>query len=89
MNQKVLVTGGAGFIGSYVVELLLSKGYDVVVYDSLVEQVHRGAGPVHVAPGAEFRLGDMADRDLLTNALDGVRAVLHLAAEVVVGQSMY
>ncbi len=89
MSQKVLVTGGAGFIGSHVVELLLEKGHDVVVFDSLVEQVHQGAGPVHVPAEAEFKLGDMTDRDAVRDALDGVDMVMNLAAEVGVGQSMY
>ncbi len=89
MPDRVLVTGGAGFIGSHVVELLLEKGYEVVVYDALVEQVHRGAGPVYVPADARFIRGDVRDRDALGAALEGVDAVLHLAAEVGVGQSMY
>jgi len=87
--EKVLITGGAGFIGSHVVELLLAEGHDVVVYDALVEQVHRGAGPVNVPADAEFIHADVLDRDALQGALKGVDAVIHLAAEVGVGQSMY
>jgi dTDP-L-rhamnose 4-epimerase len=89
MPVRVLVTGGAGFIGSHVVELLLDKGHDVVVYDSLVDQVHRGAGPVYVPQEAEFIHADVRDRDALAAALTGVDSVVHLAAEVGVGQSMY
>jgi dTDP-L-rhamnose 4-epimerase len=89
MSMRVLVTGGAGFIGSYVVELLLAQGFEVRVFDSLVEQVHLGAGPRYVAPGAEFILGDVRDRDALAAALHGVDRIVHLAAEVGVGQSMY
>ncbi|HEY5429157.1 MAG TPA: SDR family NAD(P)-dependent oxidoreductase [Solirubrobacteraceae bacterium] len=89
MSDRVLVTGGAGFIGSHVVELLLEQGYEVVVYDALVDQVHRGAGPVYVPDGAQFIHGDVRDRDSLCAALQGIEAVVHLAAEVGVGQSMY
>ncbi len=89
MAEKVLVTGGAGFIGSHVVELLLDAGHEVVVYDALVEQVHRGAGPVFVPEAAEFIHADVADRDALASALGRVDSVVHLAAEVGVGQSMY
>lgn len=88
-NSTVLVTGGAGFIGSHVVELLLQKGMSVRVLDSLVEQVHQGAGPRYVPPDAEFIRGDVRDRDALGKALRGVDHVIHLAAEVGVGQSMY
>ncbi|MFV0253858.1 MAG: NAD-dependent epimerase/dehydratase family protein [Beutenbergiaceae bacterium] len=87
--MKVLVTGGAGFIGSYVVDLLLEQGHDVRVYDKLVDQVHEGNGPRYVPAEAEFIQGDMNDRRWLEAALDGVDAVAHLAAEVGVGQSMY
>ena len=89
MTEKVLVTGGAGFIGSHVVELLLDKGYEVSVLDSLVEQVHEGAGPVYVPSEAQFIHADVNDRDAVTGALKGVDAVIHMAAEVGVGQSMY
>jgi len=88
-NGIVLVTGGAGFIGSHVVEQLLSQGYPVRVYDSLVPQVHRGTGPRYVPADAEFMAGDVRDRDSLGKALQGVEQVVHLAAEVGVGQSMY
>jgi dTDP-L-rhamnose 4-epimerase len=85
----VLVTGGAGFIGSHVVEQLLRQGYPVRVYDSLVEQVHQNEGPRYVPKEAEFVYGDVRDRDSLAKALRGVEQVVHLAAEVGVGQSMY
>jgi dTDP-L-rhamnose 4-epimerase len=88
-NETVLVTGGAGFIGSHVAEQLLRQGYSVRVYDSLVPQVHQGAGPRYVPAGAEFIAGDVRDRDGLARALHGVDRVVHLAAEVGVGQSMY
>lgn len=88
-NGTVLVTGGAGFIGSHVVEELLRQGYPVRVYDSLVPQVHQGAGPQYVPAGAEFIEGDVRDRGALAKALQGVDRVVHLAAEVGVGQSMY
>jgi len=90
MSQaKILVTGGAGFIGSHVTELLLEQGNSVRVYDSLVEQVHRGAGPQYLPDDVEFVRGDVRDRDAFAKALVGVDRVVHLAAEVGVGQSMY
>jgi dTDP-L-rhamnose 4-epimerase len=88
-NHTVLVTGGAGFIGSHVVELLLQKDMSVRVLDSLVEQVHKGAGPRYVPSEAEFIFGDVRDPDTVAKALQGVDSVIHLAAEVGVGQSMY
>lgn len=88
-SSKILVTGGAGFIGSHVVELLLEEGHSVRVLDALVDQVHHGAGPRYVPHDAEFVHGDVRDRAVVSRALRGVSGVVHLAAEVGVGQSMY
>jgi dTDP-L-rhamnose 4-epimerase len=90
-NGKVLVTGGAGFIGSYLVDALIEKGYDVRVFDSLEAQVHGGERqpPPYLNPAAELVVGDVRDRPALKEALDGVSAVFHYAAAVGVGQSMY
>lgn len=87
--MRVLVTGGAGFIGSHVVEHLLADGHTVRVFDALVEQVHHAGGPRYVPAEAEFIHGDMRDRDRLAAAVSGVEQIVHLAAEVGVGQSMY
>jgi dTDP-L-rhamnose 4-epimerase len=89
MKPLVLVTGGAGFIGSHIVELLLERGYPVRVFDKLVAQVHDGAAPTYLPKGVELIRADMRDIDALRRALRGVRAIVHDAAEVGVGQSMY
>jgi len=87
---NVLVTGGAGFVGRHLVKRLVGAGYSVRVLDSLSEQVH---GPSATPPpdlaGAEFVHGDVRDADCLASVLVGVDAVVHLAAETGVGQSMY
>jgi dTDP-L-rhamnose 4-epimerase len=85
---RILVTGGAGFIGSHLVERLVARGDDVVVVDSLEHQVHNGTKP-DAAPGVTLIPGDVADDVVADRALDGVDAVVHLAAAVGVGQSMY
>ena len=82
------MTGGAGFIGSRPVGDC-SKGNEAIVYDALVQQVHQGAGPVHVPDDVEFIHADVLDRERLAKALRRVDSVVHLAAEVGVGQSMY
>lgn len=87
--MRVLVTGGAGFIGSHVVDLLLDQGHEVRVLDKLVGQVHGDRGPVFVPADAEFVRAEMGDRDAVSRAVVGVDQVVHLAAEVGVGQSMY
>ncbi len=89
--DKALVTGGAGFIGSHVVDLLLEKGYEVRVIDSLEEQVHgkRDTPPAYLNPEVEFIHGNVLDREAITRALDGVDVVCHQAAAVGVAQSMY
>lgn len=94
--MRVLVTGGAGFIGSHVVDRLVERGYDVVVLDNLDPQVHGAGGgrprnlEPHLAGGTiRFVRGDVQDATAVADALAGVEAVVHLAAAVGVGQSMY
>jgi dTDP-L-rhamnose 4-epimerase len=88
--HSILVTGGAGFIGSHLVDELLAHGYDVRVLDSPAGQVHGCAKrPPYLNRHAERRIGDVRDSDALCGALEGIDAVVHLAARVGVGQSMY
>lgn len=94
MSQQVLVTGGAGFIGSHLVEALVSRGYGVRVLDNLDPQVHGTGGnaPIsHLVQSGQVELvtGDVRDRDVVEKAITGIDAVLHQAAAVGVGQSMY
>jgi dTDP-L-rhamnose 4-epimerase len=87
---NVLVTGGAGFIGSHLVDGLVDQGHRVRVLDLLVSQVHgENAKPKYVNPAAEFVQGDVCDRAAVDAALEGIDVVFHEAAEVGVGQSMY
>ncbi|HKP12554.1 MAG TPA: NAD-dependent epimerase/dehydratase family protein [Blastocatellia bacterium] len=76
----MLVTGGAGFIGSHTVDLLLERGYEVRILDNLQPRVHPRGKPSYLPPEAEFIQGDVADRDDLGRALEGVERVIHLAA---------
>lgn len=89
--ERVLITGGAGFIGRFVTDELLRRGHAVRVLDALLPQVHgEGAGrPAALNPEAEFIRGDVRDGEAVARALEGVDSVVHLAAEVGVGQSMY
>ena len=88
--MKVLVTGGAGFVGSHLVDGLLAAGHEVRVLDALAAQVHGGAErPADLARDAELVVGDVRDRAAVARALDGVEAVFHQAAAVGIGQSMY
>ncbi len=90
MARTVLITGGAGFIGSHVARLLLEGGDRVRAVDALLPQVHGdGKRPSYLSPEVELVVGDVRDPDLVRKALVGVDAVLHLAARVGVGQSMY
>lgn len=90
-DALVLVTGGAGFIGSHVANSLVEGGWRVRVVDSLAEQVHGAepAFPQYLHPEVECVEGDIRNRDTLRAALAGVTHVCHLAAAVGVGQSMY
>jgi dTDP-L-rhamnose 4-epimerase len=91
MVKKVLVTGGAGFIGSHLCDYLLEKGYEVSVLDSLDEQVHgeNCIRPSYLNPQVELIKGDVRDAAAVENALKNVDIVFHFAARVGVGQSMY
>ena len=78
--MKILVTGGAGFIGSHTCDRLLSLGHEVVVLDALTPPVHRNGQPANVSPGADLYRGDVRNRDLVANLLRRVDAVYHFAA---------
>lgn len=91
--MKILVTGGAGFIGSWLVEALVANGHQVVVVDSLSPQIH-GALPKSEMPwlhdkAVEFIRADIRDYEVMDEVLGRVEAVVHLAAETGTGQSMY
>jgi dTDP-L-rhamnose 4-epimerase len=86
----VLVTGGAGFVGSHLVDALLARGDRVRIFDNLDPQVHpERRRPQWVPSDAEFVLGDMRDAEGVRASLKDVDVVYHLAAAVGVGQSMY
>jgi dTDP-L-rhamnose 4-epimerase len=91
MNKKILITGGAGFIGSHLADELLENGYDVRVLDNLSEQVHgkNCKRPNYLNDDVELVVGDVRDLRKVKQALKGVDAVYHYAAMVGVGQSMY
>jgi dTDP-L-rhamnose 4-epimerase len=78
--SRVLVTGGAGFIGSHTVDHLLEKGYEVRVLDNLQLRVHPRGTPNYLSKGAELIIGDVAHRSEMARALEGVDYVMHLAA---------
>ena len=86
--KQILITGGCGFIGRYVTEELMERGYAVRILDSLIDQVHGGAA-APVPDGVEVMRADVRDKAAVSEALRGVDGVVHLAAEVGVGQSMY
>src|SRR6478672_11124470 len=91
MKKNILITGGAGFIGSHLTDELIDHGYSVRILDNLSEQVH-GKGckrPSYLHPDAELIIGDVRDPHKVKEALKGIDAVYHYAAMVGVGQSMY
>jgi dTDP-L-rhamnose 4-epimerase len=80
MKSSVLVTGGAGFIGSHTVDLLLERGYSVRILDNLQPRVHPRGKPDYLPAEVEFIQGDVARREDLDKAMHGVNRVIHLAA---------
>src|SRR3954466_12921694 len=88
--MRVLITGGAGFIGSHLADAPLAAGHTVRALDNLDPQVHAGGKrPDYLHPEVELRVGDVRDHDAVAGALEGVDTVVHFAAAVGVGQSMY
>jgi dTDP-L-rhamnose 4-epimerase len=90
MAKKILITGGAGFIGSHLADGLLERGHSVRVLDNLSPQVHPDSRPpAYLSRDVELQLGDVRDAHAVRKALQGIDVVYHLAAMVGVGQSMY
>ena len=91
MSKNILITGGAGFIGSHVADELLKHGYRVCALDNLSPQVHgpEGKRPDYLSSDVELIAGDVRDPETVRKALKGIDAVYHFAAAVGVGQSMY
>lgn len=90
-SSRILITGGAGFVGSHLADELLEHGYQVRVLDNLAPQVHGpdASRPDYLAEDVELFVGDVRDPEAVSRALEGVDAVYHFAATVGVGQSMY
>ncbi|MEW5692450.1 MAG: SDR family NAD(P)-dependent oxidoreductase [Candidatus Hydrogenedentota bacterium] len=90
MKEKVLITGGAGFVGSHTVDRFIKEGYAVKIFDNLDPQVHPNSKiPAYLNKEAEFIKGDVRDRGELKKAMEDVEGIIHLAAKVGVGQSQY
>lgn len=91
MKGKILITGGAGFIGSHLADELIEQGYFVRILDNLSDQVHGPDAeiPDYLNPKAEFIKGDIRDKKIVAQSLKDIDAVFHFAAKVGVGQSMY
>src|SRR3989338_1517906 len=89
MKYSILVTGGAGFIGSHLVDALVKEGHNVRILDNIEPQVHGDKKPEYLNTNAQIIVGDVGDQSVLQKALDGIEIVLHQAALVGVGQSMY
>ena len=89
MAKQILITGGAGFVGSHLADGLLAAGHSVRVLDDLTPQVHSSGPPDYLSPDVELIRGDIRDPNLLREILKSVDVIYHFAATVGVGQSMY
>jgi len=89
MGKRILITGGAGFVGSHTADALVARGHEVRIYDNLCEQVHAAGLPSYLSREVEFIRGDMGDLEHLRRVVKGAEVIYHLAAAVGVGQSMY
>jgi len=87
--MNILVTGGAGFVGSHTVDALIERGHRVRIFDNLSPQVHPNGRPEYLSTDAEFVQGDVRNLTALTRAVRGMDVIYHFAAAVGVGQSMY
>jgi dTDP-L-rhamnose 4-epimerase len=89
--MKILITGGAGFIGTHLSRHLLAHGYELTILDNFLPQVHAGniALSADIAPHVRLVVGDVSDEAALKRALERAECVVHLAAETGTGQSMY
>ena len=88
-QKQILITGGAGFVGSHLADGLLSAGHRVRILDDLTPQVHQNETPSYLSPQGELVVGDVRDPNRLREVLAGVGVIFHFAATVGVGQSMY
>lgn len=89
--KKVLITGGAGFIGSNLAKLLISQGYEITILDNFLPQIHGGVNELNddIRGKVKLIVGDVSDKEVLYSALHGQTAIIHYAAETGTGQSMY
>ena len=87
--RQVLITGGAGFVGSHTADALVSAGHEVRIFDNLTSQVHQGGVNSYIPKEAEFILGDVRNLAQMRKAVAGIDVIFHFAAAVGVGQSMY
>src|SRR3989338_8677249 len=89
MSSHVLITGGAGFIGSFLVDALVEKGHRVRILDNLIPQVHPNGKPAYLNSRAEFLYGSITDPDMVRKAITDIDIVIHAAAAVGIAQSNY
>jgi dTDP-L-rhamnose 4-epimerase len=87
--RRVLITGGAGFVGSHTADALLAAGHEVRIFDNLTSQVHQGGVNSYIPRQAEFILGDVRNLAQMRKAVAAQDVIFHFAAAVGVGQSMY